>query len=186
MPQCTPRPTRNALPRQDLEGLRSGWEGRAGVWGDSLQESLVVAAGAAGGWAPPGVCLGCGPPLGRRGPRPQSKLGGRQDQGAGCPPGGSHFLGLEQAGLCLGSIRPAGQLPGPDEALAHKRPRLPQMLFPPGMPEAELDPDVETTATDSLKDASWEKSKAILYQVRRARQGHQGPRTWDVFVGRST
>lgn len=65
------------------------------------------------------------------------QTGGQAGPGCGLSPGGSHFLGVEQSGVCLGEHQARRLLPGPDEALVHKRPRLAKMLCPPRLPGAE-------------------------------------------------
>lgn len=137
MVQCVPRPPRNALSLAG-SGRRAVWMEKGGLaCGAQLAGDL---SGRCRGrrvlgstWSLPRLRSSCG----QAWPRPQSKLGGRQDQGVGCLPGDHTSWAWSSQGCVWGSIRPAALLPGPDEALVHKRPRLAKMLCPPRLPGAE-------------------------------------------------
>lgn len=124
-------------PWQVLEGVQCGWRREGWRAGRSLQETLVVAAGAAGCWVRPGVCLGCGPHAGRPGRGLRASWGSGRTRVWAVSPGDHTSWAWSSQGCVWGSIRPAALLPGPDEALVHKRPRLAKMLCPPRLPGAE-------------------------------------------------
>lgn len=133
------RPPRNALSRQVLGGLQSGWRREGWRVGGQLAGEVS------------GRCRGCRvlrstwclPRLRSSSRqawvRPQSKLGGSRTRVWALPQGDDTSWAWSSQGCVWGSIRPAGQLPGPDEVLVPKGPRLAKMLFPPGLLEAELE-----------------------------------------------
>lgn len=174
-------------PWQVLEGAQCGWRREGWRAGHSLQETLVVAAGAAGCWVRPGVCLGCGPHAGRPG------RGLRASWGAGRTRVWAVSRGITLPGR--GAVRGvSGGASGPQRCYQGQMRRWcirgPDLLRCSVLPDCQGlsgRPDVDTRGgRPSKRGLVGEIKSHPVSGRRRARQGHLGPGTRDDVVGRST
>lgn len=187
MVPCAPRPPRNALSLAG-SGRRAVWMEKGGLaCGAQLAGDL---SGRCRGrrvlgstWSLPRLRSSCG----QAWPRPQSKLGGRQDQGVGCLPGDHTSWAWSSQGCVWGSIRPAGCYQGQMRRWCIRGPDLLRCSVLPDCQGLSGRPDVDTRGCrPSKRGLVGEIKSHPVSGRRRARQGHLGPGTRDDVVGRST